>query len=77
VPHWQTHRNTLMEDDVSIDAPCHFCGRTDYPHECIRMPTILNSLYYCPDGKKHQFVERRWRRPVCERCDERQHRDAR
>jgi hypothetical protein len=29
---------------------------------------VLNAKYYCPDGIRHEWVNRRWRRPGCRRC---------
>ena len=52
-----------------IGPPCQFCGRMEYPHECGSF-TVLNSLHYCPDGEEHVPRDRRFRKPVCDRCDE-------
>ena len=55
---------------MTVAEPCATCGRTEYPHECFRL-TIKNSLYYCPDGERHEAVKRRWRRKAqCVRCGE-------
>jgi hypothetical protein len=61
----------------SLRRGLHGCPLCDEPppHEH-RLPTILNSLYYCPSGDEHSWRERRWRRPVCDRCGERQRKGA-
>ena len=49
---------------------CPLCDEPP-PHDH-QLPVILNSRYYCPDGGKHSWQPRRWRRPVCLRCGEKQ-----
>lgn len=52
--------------------PCRVCGQTIFPHTCLSM-SIYNARYYCPDGKKHTWRQRRWLRAVCVDCGERAH----
>lgn len=54
---------------------CPLCNEPP-PHEH-RLPTILNSLYYCADGSEHEWgPARRWGRPRCTRCGEKQRKGA-
>lgn len=45
---------------------CVLCDEP--PPHSHQLPVILNARYYCPDGQKHRWQPRRWRRPRCLRC---------
>lgn len=51
---------------------CPLCDQP--PPHSHNLGTILNSLYYCADGSRHEWRPRRWRKPVCTRCGEKKKR---
>lgn len=67
------HSSVGERSNFTIDpryATCLACSDSVI-HTDLRL-TILNSLYYCPDGARHVPAARRWwqRKHRCQRCGE-------